>query len=87
VFLQLRQFFGNLFADVVPVDHVGDVQVNITDSTGKLVFSLPDCGPYLYLTMKPGDYSVEAVYAGNVQKFKAKVPASGAAKLTIRVAG
>lgn len=67
-------------------EYVSDVAIRVTDGSGKLVFSLPDAGPYLYMNMVPGAYAVEATYLGNVQKFNVKPSSGHTSKLTVRVA-
>lgn len=61
-------------------EFISDVNVNITGG-GKSLVSVDDAGPYLYVRLPAGEYTVTATSpTGGTKSSKLKVPASGAAK-------
>jgi hypothetical protein len=46
---------------------LADVQVRITDSAGKVLFNAPLPGPWLFIDLPPGRYTVEATHRGKPQ--------------------
>ena len=47
--------------------HLSDVQVKITDTRGKLVFNEALTGPWLFIALPVGRYTVESAFRGQPQ--------------------
>jgi hypothetical protein len=47
--------------------YLADVQVKISDSAGKVLFNAPIPGPWLFIDLPPGRYTVEAAHRGKPQ--------------------
>lgn len=48
--------------------YLADVQVRITDARGALLFNQPIPGPWLFIDLPPGRYTVEAAHQGKPQR-------------------
>lgn len=65
--------------------YIGDATVRIMDSAGNLVLSTDGAGPYLYATLAPGKYKVEAVTEEGARKeANVIVPKTGFTKPVMR---
>lgn len=47
--------------------YLADVQVKISDGAGKVLFNAPLPGPWLFIDLPPGRYTVEATHRGKPQ--------------------
>ncbi|EJN10059.1 hypothetical protein [Herbaspirillum sp. YR522] len=56
-----------LFSQGGSGEYISDVKLDITDSAGKTVFSLPAAGPMTNVKLPPGKYQLNAVYNGQAQ--------------------
>ena len=56
-----------LFSQGASGEYISDVKLDITDSAGASVFSLPAAGPMTNVKVPPGKYRLSAVYNGQAQ--------------------
>ncbi len=64
--------------------YLTDVSVVVNDDKGKQVFSAANTGPWLYVQLPPGSYTVKATYSGKVREVKnLRVKKDGALRQTI----
>ena len=66
-------------------EYVSDLAVRIVDAKGAQLLALNDAGPYLYVTLKPGQYTLEYSYLGSNERTTVTVPATGSVKKTIQL--
>lgn len=59
-------------------NYVSDVQVKVTDKSGKVVLDELSNGPWLYAKLPPGSYTAAATYNGSTVKQNVSVARSGA---------
>jgi len=64
--------------------YMSEVDVTVTDSSGKPVLATKTEGPWLYARLAPGNYEMRANAGGTTQTQKFTVPAQGARELTFR---
>jgi hypothetical protein len=55
--------------------YLADVQVKISDGAGKVLFNAPISGPWLFIDLPPGRYTVEATHRGKPQTRNAQIRA------------
>lgn len=64
---------------------VGDVTVRVVDTKDTVLFTVPDAGPYFYLSLPPADYIFEvSTPRGNMRSVKVKAPATGHSEPVVR---
>lgn len=56
-----------VFAAKDKSDYLAEVDVKITDAKGEPAFEASDTGPYLFVKLPPGKYSVTATHGGRAQ--------------------
>ncbi|MDE3017001.1 MAG: hypothetical protein KGI29_08815 [Pseudomonadota bacterium] len=78
-----NEFNVHLLLSAANGDYISDVAVSLRDGKGAEVFSTGGAGPYLYLTLPPGEYTLQAASqaGGGGQTARLTVPAKGAASL------
>ena len=70
-----------LFAQAVSGGYFANLPVRITDATGAVVVSATSMGPFFYVRLKPGTYTVTAAHRGVPMTKAATIPESGAVDL------
>jgi hypothetical protein len=58
-------------------EYVSDVEVNVADSRGKSVATATSEGPWMFVKLPPGAYTVKATFNGKSQTKKVAVGKSG----------
>lgn len=64
-----------VFAAKEKSDYLAEVEVKIADAKGATVFAASDTGPYLFVKLPPGKYSVTATHGGRAQTQRVTVSA------------
>ncbi len=57
--------------------YLADVDVRIKDAKGKTVLETQSDGPFLYVKMPPGHYTISATHEGNTRTVNVYVPKKG----------
>lgn len=65
-------------------EYVGNVNFVLHDAKGKQLLAIDDAGPFVYIQLAPGTYTVDATASTIHKKATIKVPAKGAVKAQIR---
>ena len=68
-------------------EFVSSVKFRLLSPKGAQIINIEDAGPYVYVKIPAGSYDAEITSNGAVQKIALKVPAKGAVKKQVRVAG
>lgn len=76
------EFNVHLLMNAVEGNYISDVVVSVHDGKGTEVFKASGAGPYLYFSLPPGKYTLDATsQAGGHQVARFTVPAKGSANL------
>ncbi len=75
------EFNVHLLLSATNGDFIGGTLVRVLDAQGAEVLQVPDAGPYLYMKLPPGAYTLEATATqGGIKSTKVKAPATGSTR-------
>ena len=79
-----NEFNVHLLLSASSGEYISDVLVRVLNEQGQEVLSVPNAGPYLYVKLPPGKYTLEGTATqGGIKSVKVNAPASGYAKAHI----
>jgi hypothetical protein len=77
-----KQFNLKLTLALANGEYLGDSKVHITNAAGATALDAETDGPYFYVHLKPGKYTVKIDRDGHVLERTVQVPGSGQQQLT-----
>lgn len=79
-----NEFNVHLLLSASSGEYIGGVMVRVLNEAGAEVVTVNDAGPYLYLKLPPGKYTLEGTATqGGIKSVKVNAPASGYSKAHI----
>jgi len=76
-----KEFNVHLLITALKGEFISDATLKIADASGTEMLNLENAGPYVYVKLPAGNYTLEATSrTGAVKQMKIKAPASGSIK-------
>ena len=67
-------------------EFIGGAKLALRDASGNALLNMEDAGPYVYMLLNPGSYTLQIAAAnGNAKTMTIKIPANGAVKDQVRL--
>jgi len=82
--LNERNYNLRVMAAIPGGNYIGDYTLRIRDTQGTTVLEAPGEGPYFYVQLPPGTYTVEAVSESGRQQQKITIGAGGTRQIVFR---